>query len=227
MRAGHYGLLRAKVDRVHFAGSQQQWALQKNLGASSEAQRRSSTRAGGIDVSGPDALRGASLVTERSNAPLLINQAPSSVRFRVKYGLYARMSRPLWLSTCASGPFDTTAGTIAETSGRFAASCYGITGRRTTNWSSDAVLIVGRIGNGRVMVDDDLLRATTRRYDDLLAIAKMFAEAEHYLTALHIQGFARRIVDEAAEVTSTNGGMKDEGHRIGLAYRPLDSRQAS
>lgn len=50
-------------------------------------------------------------------------------------------------------------------------------------------------------MDDNLVRAATRTHDDLLAIAKMFAEAEHYMTALHVQGFARRILDEAVELT--------------------------
>lgn len=50
------------------------------------------------------------------------------------------------------------------------------------------------------MTDSDLQSAAARIHDELLDIARMFADAEHYKAALHAIGFARLIVEEASGV---------------------------
>lgn len=47
------------------------------------------------------------------------------------------------------------------------------------------------------MTDDDLLTAAARIHDDLIRIARTFADAEQYKVAIQMQGFARVVVDEA------------------------------
>lgn len=75
-------------------------------------------------------------------------------------------------------------------------------GRRAIMWSPDAFLIAGNVTAVKwKMINDDLVSGATRTHDDLLAIAKMFAEAEHYMTAIHIRGFATRILHEAVALT--------------------------
>lgn len=50
------------------------------------------------------------------------------------------------------------------------------------------------------MTHDDLLDAATRIHDELLDIARMFAEAEHYKAAIQMQGFASLVIDEAEAI---------------------------
>ena len=53
------------------------------------------------------------------------------------------------------------------------------------------------------MTDSDLQSAAARIHDELLDIARMLADAEHYKAALHTIGFAKLIVEEASGVHRT------------------------
>ena len=50
------------------------------------------------------------------------------------------------------------------------------------------------------MNDNDLMNTATRIHNELLDIARMFAEAEHYKAAIQMQGFARLVIDEAETI---------------------------
>jgi hypothetical protein len=50
------------------------------------------------------------------------------------------------------------------------------------------------------MNDNNLLNTAARIHDELLDIARMFAEAEHYKAAIQMQGFARLVIDEAEAI---------------------------
>ncbi|WP_152101001.1 hypothetical protein [Lacipirellula parvula] len=60
------------------------------------------------------------------------------------------------------------------------------------------------------MSDRDLHEATARIYDDLLVLARMFADAERYSTAIRVQGFARLILDEATAVQDFKAAPRDD-----------------
>ncbi|BBO35679.1 hypothetical protein [Lacipirellula parvula] len=50
------------------------------------------------------------------------------------------------------------------------------------------------------MNDNDLLNTAARVHDELLGIARMFADAEHYKAAIQTQGFARLVIDAAEAI---------------------------
>ena len=47
---------------------------------------------------------------------------------------------------------------------------------------------------------DDLTELTMRIQEDLREIARMFAEAGHYHTAIQVQGFATLIAEESSAI---------------------------
>ncbi len=64
------------------------------------------------------------------------------------------------------------------------------------------------------MFENDMHSAVARVRDDLLAIAQMFADAEHHKAAFQVQDFARLIVDEAEAVARAAVGKSESKVKI-------------